>query len=674
MHRLVTGVWFVQGLALLVLCLAILLRPELVAGIEPDQVPTDGLVLLIAGLQMTAAPLAAMAFASILGAMRNDRLARRRFAKAMVVGFGGYLLLGLALQPEHIGAMPGPVADAHTWLHDRLGERLEIPHLERLEDLTFVTGRPIIIWPLTVMFAFAVLAAVWPVGDRPVRMLSGRADSKPEFLWAAWVVQGLCMFGYAAFLFWFGHALLDPQSALFVVEDARPYLPPASNVEPLNEELRDAASFLMFRSSALWFAVGMLVWAGIHETNDTEWRGFRNIHMLWLGGWIVTIGLAWDGAVFSWVVLLPAVLALLWFQVNRKAVPPRGDFPPEEAADPPDGWTLIDMISGPLIALRVLFGKRRGTHAHGVAATGNWHPAGRDPNAPPHDYFFRPAWPDSVEVTMRFANVTFKDDAGMDVRGAALRIQAPGEAPLDLLMNTGSCGPIENVAQFALLVASKAFPRFMVVKAVKKNRKGREGGISGLRRAPSSYSHLHYYSQSTRYWLTPSDERLLVRYRIIPADPDVIESGLPDYHDRVRSWERERRADETRPHDYLRRELRQRLETSKVRMKLQAQFHRPSPGDTLAWYNGMYDWPPEDHPWFDLGVAELDEGLPDAQAERLRFSPVNHPPSLGVPVAVDWFDPRSPADSERRIIERTAALRSAMYRMFGMPRDEGADA
>jgi len=81
----------------------------------------------------------------------------------------------------------------------------------------------------------------------------------------------------------------------------------------------------------------------------------------------------------------------------------------------------------------------------------------------------------------------------------------------------------------------------------------------------------------------------------------------------------------------------------------------------------MYDWPPAAHPWHTLGTVVLTTALSDGEAEQLYFDPSVHPPSLGVPVALGPIDPRSPADSERRVIARTARLRKWMYHQFGLP-------
>ncbi|MEO1227707.1 MAG: hypothetical protein AAFZ18_02290, partial [Myxococcota bacterium] len=54
-------------------------------------------------------------------------------------------------------------------------------------------------------------------------------------------------------------------------------------------------------------------------------------------------------------------------------------------------------------------------------------------------------------------------------------------------------------------------------------------------------------------------------------------------------------------------------------------------------------------------------------SERMEFNGSHHPPTMGVPAATGPFDPRSLADSERRVIARLQRLRKWMYGSFGLP-------
>ncbi len=647
MQRFFTVVWLLHVPLLGAWAVLVLLFPEFWIQ-APQNTATSGLSALTSTLQYSAGPMLGLMVAAMYAAMREDPAARKRIARALAIGFGAF-------------------AAAHHFRN----QIADFRGMDRV--LVSQTVRDSVVVTLaTALGGFNLLAWIWPTAEPTERQLSGRADTKPQSMWLIWTLQLVVLVVMGGVLIYWGEDVV--WRAL-----ARPERFQDSAGVLAKRELLNWAILWTQRIGALWLGLGVLAIAGIPETRVSEWRGFRMVHLLTFAAIALAALVASNAAIFAqWVMVVTALLPTVFLVANAAAARNAGSSPPEEVGDPPDGWTFMDLVAGPIIAFRVLLGKRRGTHGLGVAARGHWEPAPstldpvtgeRTPDGIPEHPWFFPSTErtDRVETTMRFANVTFGDDAGMDVRGAALRIAPLNEPFVDILMNTGSCGPIENVVEFALLVFSKFLPHAVVVALVKKNRKGREGGISGLRLAPESYALLHFYSQSTRYWLTSDDERWLVRYRLLPADPDVPESGVPTLADDLVTWDRTRRPGDTRARDYLRRELKQRLDHVPIKMLLQAQFHLPGVGDDLSWYNGMFDWPHQTHPWRTLGTVVLTTALSDGDAEQLYFDPSVHPPSLGVPVARDALDPRSPADSERRVIARTARLRKWMYHQFGLP-------
>lgn len=81
----------------------------------------------------------------------------------------------------------------------------------------------------------------------------------------------------------------------------------------------------------------------------------------------------------------------------------------------------------------------------------------------------------------------------------------------------------------------------------------REAALTGLRRAPSSYAALSYHTQTVRFWVDRRGLRRLVRYRIVPADPEPVEPGLISVSELA---DRGRLPSDSRSPDYLRREIR----------------------------------------------------------------------------------------------------------------------
>jgi arachidonate 5-lipoxygenase len=318
--------------------------------------------------------------------------------------------------------------------------------------------------------------------------------------------------------------------------------------------------------------------------------------------------------------------------------------------------------------LHTLFSRRRATHARGVAAHGTLRvlPKLDAELYPEHDFFCPGA---TFQIQARFSNERSSDDAEVDARGAALRLSTSDRSPFDLLLSTGAFSAAENIVEYGLITVASRLGRFGR-RWLAKNRKYLEGGIAGLRRAPESYAKLWYHSQAARFWVATNNERYLVRYRLIPKidDPQAEQVEIVTPLTRGDFIDRGRRADERRPTDYLRRELKMLLEGDRsAPLILQAQFHKILPGDGVYWYNPGADWNEASHPWIPLAEIVLEDTLSDEEAEQLAFNPNNTPASLGTPVATGFFDYRSIADSQRRVLRRVQSLRQWMTTTFGLP-------
>lgn len=65
------------------------------------------------------------------------------------------------------------------------------------------------------------------------------------------------------------------------------------------------------------------------------------------------------------------------------------------------------------------------------------------------------------------------------------------------------------------------------------------GSVEGLRRAPDTYAHLHYYSQITMLYKGKDGKQRYCRYRAIPGDVDIKEeeeSGKLTEEDQRNFW------------------------------------------------------------------------------------------------------------------------------------------
>lgn len=609
-QRVATLVWILQAFLFLGSSVAWFVWPRSflsgAAGADP---------VLDATAVRLRAPLAlAFAMASAYAAMREDADARRRFARGFAITFlvwgaleGNWLARGHALV----------LADAAL---------LALPAAANL------------------LFALTLRA------DPPKwRRLSGSASTLPSSLWLLWLAQGFAFVGAGLLL------LFAPEWVVaFTVDDA-----------PSAAAVASAAGHLRFLGP-MTLGIGVFSWTAMRAEQEWLWRVYASSTVAFLGAWFVTFIVAWDEryrALAGLVMTLGAGFFLLGNQVLQG---PRINAYAEDIGRGPDGWVLMDLLTGPVLAIQSLLSGRRSTHLAGTAARGTFTVVD-DLDCPENDFFKAGlTW----DVVVRFSNMTWRDHAALDVRGCALRLALPGKvSPFDMGMNTGTVSPVANVVEFGAFALSKWLPPRLAALRLRGDWRLREDALTGMRRAPRCYTTLRYHSQTVRLWVDARDVRHLVRYRLVPDDATAGETGMPDARDYERPWERRRRADETRATDYLSSELQRRLEGSRsVRMRFQAQFHRPHPGDGTTWYNSTVAWPEESHPWRDLAVVQLDAPLTDAEAERLEFNPGNHPHCLGVPLAAGARDYRSLADSERRIIRKLQALRRWRVGSFGLPR------
>jgi hypothetical protein len=503
-------------------------------------------------------------------------------------------------------------------------------------------GRAALSGVFYVLFGCNFLYGVWPQA-RAGRPLSGSADTRPSQLWVLWLIQGLLFVAVAGMLFGF-------DASRYVLAST-----PRLAYAPVLDDLREV-------TPPVYLAAGLFSFVGMQASREWVWRAMCRSFVWLYASFILVLLITWEGAAFNPLALLPLIpaavflLGNLWFAGGNDA------WFAEDVGEGADGWVLTDLVSGPLMLFRTLRSRRRATHRRGVAAGGSFH-VDLSPHVPRNEFFKQGK---EFKLQIRFATEEVDDDAGLDARGVAFRLSEGDESPLDLLLSTGAFSPAKNILEFALLRVARSLGGWAERRVYAWNPVFREGVLAGLRRAPECFSRLHYYSQTVRFWVSAEDVRYLVRYRLVPEDPSAPESGLPSEADA--DFDRARLPGERRPADYLTRQLKRTLEGRLgVLLRLQAQLHRPVESDGDQWFDPSVDWPTDEHPWLDVAVLVLEDTVSDEQAEKLRFNPGNAPSSLGTPVAQGPFDPRSIADSEKRVHRRVQDLRRWMLHTFGLP-------
>ncbi len=679
MSRFMSVVWALQSVALLVLSVFLLVMPSavplLLDGFElrtqgdrdaylsplesgtgaPSVTPPpvadgpaeDALAsereasFLITSIRLLVPFILTLAIFTLQAFMREDERVRRRMSRVFAITGAAFIYLLLRSSHEGASEIQRALEDVTSGRH---------PPTSRLflwRSVLLVSSA------LLVTFTACNLAyAVWPM-SRAARRLSGTADTRPSQLWVLWLVQGLGFVTVALLM-------LKVKVVTFVLSDSW---------RPLDSGLLRfprVADDVELLYPPLFLAMGLFSFQGMRASSEWNWRAFCRLFVILYGVWFLVFLFAWQTFFNAWLLLLllPIVLMLLG---NLRFARKSEVWFEEEVGEGPDGWILTDLVIGPLLLLKALISRRRPLFARGVAARGSLQVAPQDEKL--RHPFFPPG--EAFAASVRFSTEG-ADDAGLSARGVALHLSTPRLGSFDLLMSTGAYSCAENIFGFALAHLARRLGGSVERRLWARNPRMREGAIASLRRAPDSYALLHYYSQTVRFWVARNGTRYMVRYRLVPehgAEGRARESGVLEARDGAPVvLDRQRFREERRSRDYLKRELKLRLEGGlRARMVLEAQFHKPEPGDNAHWFNPGVDWRADEHPWVRIGVLNLEDVLPDEQAELLHFNPANAPPSLGVPTSPDWFDYRSIADSEKRVHRRIQRTRQWMVEAFGLP-------
>jgi catalase len=330
---------------------------------------------------------------------------------------------------------------------------------------------------------------------------------------------------------------------------------------------------------------------------------------------------------------------------------------------------VLSLLSGTatvLITVNAFFTRGRMSHENGVVARGRVKLVD-DPRFPKHPFFSTGR---EFPCRMRHASVSYRDDAALVVRGTGLKFaDTDYESPLDLLMNTGATAPFYNAwtfVQFMYLTIRGRNPH--AIPYMKKYPLAARGVQVSLRRDPASFALMSYYSKTPFLFDAEDGVPRYVKFRMLP-EHDGPESGIPDVKCLQRPWEQQALPGELRSQRYLRDEYRERIEREGASYRLEIQLHEVHPEDDRDLIlNASIAWDDPTHPWYELGTVEIDEVLSFEEGNRSRFTPSNHPPSMGFIKPLSIHDPPSlDLLRERGIWARRARLLG--YRIFGMPKE-----
>ena len=318
------------------------------------------------------------------------------------------------------------------------------------------------------------------------------------------------------------------------------------------------------------------------------------------------------------------------------------------------GWLLALFLSLP--------SRKRMSHNNGIAASG-WLHIVENPEFPEHDFF---AAGKKYPARIRHASISFLDDAMNCFRSISIKFSDnPFQSPFDIEMNTGERSVFWSAASFLKFGAmGKGKWGVSEVEFLRKYPEGEVGIIKGLRRNPTSFYNMHYFSKTPFYFIGKDGIKRYAKYRVMPADNEdetgIIqnpsEEDLPNQ--RILPFE-------TRGRNYLKYEYEDRVKKQSLSYRMSIQLRTASDDDDPEIFNNMVPWNDTIFPWCDLAFIEINKTLDWKESTLTTFSVNNMPASLGVLPAKNIYDYNSlnymRAHSE---IARKARLFS--YKLWGM--------
>lgn len=282
----------------------------------------------------------------------------------------------------------------------------------------------------------------------------------------------------------------------------------------------------------------------------------------------------------------------------------------------------------------------RATHSYGTTARGVLKVLD-SPSIPSHAVFSPGK---RYPVLVRHANIKgFPDDAILDGRGATVRIlNGDPDAKtvdlkldayiVDILMSTGRSFILSEALSFASWAAGDLAKRGEMLTQYPKIVQI----FSEIIRDPSSYTKLHYYSETTYQFVSEDGAEYFLRYRLINADDRLADSGWLDPKDvRMPLDFLPRMAQDTRPENYLQEDFCRRIRVNGVNYLLQLQL-QPVTTDldqNEAAKDCTIPWDETQYPLLDVAHLSLTSILPDEWAEPLEFNPYHAPTELGLILA-----------------------------------------
>ncbi|SMD42836.1 Catalase [Aquiflexum balticum DSM 16537] len=327
-------------------------------------------------------------------------------------------------------------------------------------------------------------------------------------------------------------------------------------------------------------------------------------------------------------------------------------------------WVATKAFTWALTIFGSILYRSKMSHNNGIAATGSIRFV--DKLEFPLHPFFEPG--KTLPCRVRHAAASFMDDAMRVVRSMSIKMADTNyKSPMDIELNTGETALFWSIASFFRFAKYKK-TRFgmQYEEYYRKYPTGVEGAQVGMRRNPTSFSNLRYYSQTPFLYRAEDNVLRYIKYRTIPAE-DVPESGiLDDYDMKIPSENQRILPGETLSRNYLKDEYVERLRIKPVHYKLQIQLHEASDDDDAEIFNCCRKWDEASHPWIDLAEITMNRPLDWAESTKMIFSMKNLPKGLGIITSYSIFDYNS-LNFLRKHSDLARYARVWAIKIFGMP-------
>lgn len=325
-------------------------------------------------------------------------------------------------------------------------------------------------------------------------------------------------------------------------------------------------------------------------------------------------------------------------------------------------WSTTRIL-GLMLGATLTFQRKRMSHNNGIAAKGTVRIVD-NPRFPRHE-FFEPG--KVFPVRIRHGQATYLDEAMAALRSMSIKFSNHHlDSPFDLIMNTGEYSLFWSAASFLKLASlRKEHWGVQYIEYYRKYPVGLKAAQIGLRRAPSSYVNLRFYTQTPFLFIGKDGIKRYAKYRVVPFF-DEPESGIIENPCDFDTSNQRVLPTETKSKLYLSNEYRERIKNGKAKYYLQIQTREADEEQDNIILNSTILWDENIYPYHNLAVIEINEALSWVESLKTSFSLNHMPKTLGILPSKSLYDFNS-LNYMRANVEIARKARFLSYKLYGYP-------